>query len=65
MFFTPDLLKTLPSSAAATDAGAMITTFQWLLVLGFPVETAAAKAMPQLFSDTAAGPFMAGQPVGA
>lgn len=51
MFFTPDLLDVLPSSALANDGPAIMSTFQWLLILGFPIEVAAAKAMPQLFSE--------------
>ena len=56
MFFTPDLLKALPSSQAANDGAAIMSTFQWLLILGFPIEVAAAKAMPQLFSEKAKQP---------
>ena len=32
-----------------------MNTYQWLLVLGFPIEVAAAKAMPELFTDDEAG----------
>ena len=47
MFSTPDLLE---SSRAATTADTIVSTFQWLLILGFPLDVAAAKAMPELFA---------------
>lgn len=41
------------ASATGAAANATLNTFQWLLLLGFPLEVAAAKAMPELFSDAA------------
>ena len=38
----------------ASDAGLTsftMNTFQWLLVLGFPVNVAAAQTMPELFTS--------------
>lgn len=47
-----------PIFASAThsdcDAENSVSTFNWLLVLGFPVDIAAAKAMPAIFSDAEA-----------
>lgn len=43
----PNVLHTGSGSATTMN------TFQWLILLGFPVEVAAAKAMPELFSDAA------------
>lgn len=47
-----------PHSADATPAApgageipaSHMNTFQWLLILGFPPNVAAAKAMPELFT---------------
>ena len=50
MHFTPDLLPSLPLDH--TNAAANRSTFDWLLILGFPPEIAAAKAMPELFAVT-------------
>jgi hypothetical protein len=49
MFFTPDLLKT--AEVSTDNPAANRAAFDWLLVLGFPIEIAAAKAMPELFAD--------------
>lgn len=49
MFFTPDLLNSTQS--ASNDSAANRATFDWLLILGFPIEVAAAKAMPELFTE--------------
>ncbi len=49
---TATLPFTSTQSGAASDT--IMNTFHWLLILGFPVDVAAAKAMPELFSDTAA-----------
>ncbi len=41
-----------PSSpAAATEWNATVEAFRWLLILGFPASVAAARLMPELFSD--------------
>jgi hypothetical protein len=37
---------------AGAERDTTMNTFQWLLILGFPLEVAAAKAMPDLFTDT-------------
>ena len=49
MFFAPNSLKT--SEVASDNAAANRAAFDWLLVLGFPIEVAAAKAMPELFAE--------------
>lgn len=39
-----------PEASAAASSAFHMNTFQWLLVLGFPVNVAAAQSMPELFS---------------
>lgn len=53
MLFGP---TTLPTQSNDSQ-GSNMNTFHWLLVLGFPVDVAAAKAMPELFSDSAPAAF--------
>ena len=48
MFLAPHSLQSL---ASETDSRASVSAFEWLLVLGFPADVAAAKVMPELFSD--------------
>jgi hypothetical protein len=40
-------------SSGSKSAPTTMTPFHWLILLGFPVDVAAAKAMPELFSDSA------------
>jgi hypothetical protein len=51
MLFGPDLLHQFPSSPATADQATTLNTFGWLVILGFPIEIAAAKAMPELFTE--------------
>jgi hypothetical protein len=57
MFFGPtSLSSSLPSAGTAGEAA--MNAFEWLIVLGFPVDVAAAKVMPELFTDAAPAPFV-------
>jgi hypothetical protein len=57
MFFGP---TSLSSHSTATIAGneSTMNAFEWLIVLGFPVDVAAAKTMPELFTDAAPARFV-------
>lgn len=55
MFYGPTSLPS-PSQSAGKDA--TMDAFEWLIILGFPVDLAAAKVMPELFSDAAPLPFV-------
>lgn len=49
---TGDAHHDRPHHEALAAGGSVfhMNTFQWLLVLGFPVNVAAAQSMPELFS---------------
>lgn len=49
MLFGSTTLSTVTHASGTSN----MNTFHWLLILGFPVDVAAAKAMPELFSDSA------------
>lgn len=38
------------NEAAVAEASFQMNTFQWLIVLGFPTNVAAAQTMPELFT---------------
>ena len=40
-----------PSTSASAFDAAMHSAYQWLLILGFPANEAAASLMPDLFTD--------------
>lgn len=49
---------TSTQTLSGTESQTPMNTYHWLLILGFPVDVAAAKAMPDLFSDAAPVPFV-------
>jgi hypothetical protein len=57
MFFGPTSLSSHSSATIAGNASTM-NAFEWLIVLGFPVDVAAAKTMPELFTDATPLPFV-------
>lgn len=55
MLFESHRAESLPQES---ESHPTMNTFQWLVILGFPVEVAAAKAMPELFSDSVPSGFV-------